>query len=191
MNVEIKIADRPDEFEQLHRINHRVYAAELGQDRVDPETGKLVDRMLDRNVWFVAKVGDEVVGMLGLTPPDQRFSLEDALTESDLLDRHRHQAVELRRLAVLPEHRGRGIFFRLVDFVASWCVPRGYHYGFISGIAQRVADYERIGFRKFGTPFTKGACTYQPMVLSLQRLVARLDADRAPNLDRALAGGAP
>lgn len=186
-DIDIKLADSADEFEQIHRVNHRIYAEELGQDRVDAGH-RLVDRFHDHNVYVIAKLEDEVIGVMALTLPEHRFSIEDAPVDRAVIATYRDHAVEVRRLAVLPERRGSGVFLQMLDFVTAYCIGRGLRHAFISAIDSRAAMYERLGFRRFGEPFMKGSCRYHPMILGLEELVAAgLDPRLFPALSRTLA----
>jgi GNAT superfamily N-acetyltransferase len=153
-------ADRP----AIERINNLIYALELGQQRPSGD-GRLADAMGDRARYVVAERGGEVVGMLALTLPGARFSLEASLADAAPIDAVRDRAVEVRRLAVLPEHRRQQVFAGMVRFVRRWCLERGLSCAFISGLEANVPMYQALGFVPFGAPFTKGAARYQPMVL--------------------------
>ena len=167
----VKIAEADAALAAVHRINRRVYAEELGQDPTRAD-GRLVDRFHGDNTYIIALVDDEVVGMMALTMPGRRFSLEDAPIDRALIDAKRASAAEMRRLAVLPEHRGSGCFLRILDFCCGYLVRRGIRHAFISAIAERAPMYARLGFRQFDAPFRKGPCLYYPMVLSVESMAA-------------------
>jgi hypothetical protein len=125
-----------------------------------------VDKFHESNVYIVAKRGDEVVGMVFLTLPQHRFSIEDALTDTSALEGIRHQTVELRRLAVRREHRRSRIMLRIFEFGFRYCQARGINYGILSGLERQRRLYKKLGAWDIGAPFTKGACTYYPMMMS-------------------------
>jgi histidinol-phosphate aminotransferase len=167
MPIAVKLAETEDELTQIHAINLQVYALELGQDRVPEGADRLVDPRLDRTIYIVAKEGEKVVGMLGVTPPGIRFSLEDSLDGEGVPAHERAEAIEVRRLALLPGYRGRRIFPRILVFLQVYAERRRYRIGYISAIESRVPDYLRMGFTPFGQPFTKGVVRYQPMKLHI------------------------
>lgn len=167
MSVCFKIADTLEELEQLHHINWRVYAAELGQESAPEGARRLVDHKLDETLWIIAVVDDEVVGMVGLVEPWSTFSVETSLS-TPIEPTLRARAVEVRRLAVLPEHRGHGLFSGLVAVIKVWAASHGYNAAVMSGLWSMRDCYRRLGFIDFGEPFTKGAARYQPMLLDLE-----------------------
>ncbi|MFH1467388.1 MAG: aminotransferase class I/II-fold pyridoxal phosphate-dependent enzyme [Pseudomonadota bacterium] len=167
MPIQVKLAETEAEYTQIHAINLQVYALELGQDRAPEGAEQLVDPRLDKTTYIIAKDGEKVVGMLGLTPPGVRFSLEDSLAGDGVPAEDRAEAIEIRRLALLPDYRGRRIFPRILLFLQDYAAPRRYRIGYISAIEGRVPDYLRMGFRSFGQPFIKGAVRYQPMRLHI------------------------
>jgi histidinol-phosphate aminotransferase len=167
MPIHVKLAETEAEFAQIHAINFQVYALELGQDHAPEGAEQLVDPRLDKTTYIIAKDGEKVVGMLGLTPPGARFSIEDSLEGVGVPAAERAEAIEIRRLALLPDYRGRRIFPRILLFLQDYAAPRRYRIGYISAIEGRIPDYLRMGFRPFGQPFTKGAVRYQPMRLHI------------------------
>lgn len=180
MSITVKLAETEDEFAQVHAINLQVYALELGQDRAPEGADQLVDPRLDQTTYIIAKDGEKVIGMLGVTPPGVRFSLEDSLEGEGVPAAERAEAIEVRRLALLPGYRGRRIFPRILLFLQAYAEPRRYRIGYISAIEARIPDYLRMGFRPFGQPFTKGAVCYQPMKLRIADFrVPPLEDERA------------
>ena len=63
IDVRFKPAETADEIEQVHRLNHRIFAEEVGQHARTPD-GRLIDKFHSRNRYFIATRGSELVGMV-------------------------------------------------------------------------------------------------------------------------------
>ncbi|XP_071894052.1 N-acetyltransferase family 8 member 3-like [Anas platyrhynchos] len=89
--------------------------------------------------FWVAEAGGSVVGMVAVAPPQDPA--------------HRGVALELKRMSVSKEHRGRGISKALCGEVLRFAQARGYGAVVLStSVVQVVAQrlYEGQGFRKVG-----------------------------------------
>lgn len=164
--LQVKIADTEDEYRQIHELNYQTYVDELRQDSPPQGQRQLIDKYHDTNVYLVAKRRDEIIGMVFITLPQHPFSIEGSLTDTSALAGIRHQTVELRRLAVKREHRHGRIMLRLFEFGFRYCEARGMRYAIISALEQQRRLYKKLGAWDIGAPFTKGECTYYPMMLS-------------------------
>jgi predicted N-acetyltransferase YhbS len=155
-----KLADQEDELEQIHRLNHRTFAEELGQHAAHAD-GRLVDKFHDKNSYFVALCGPRVVGMIsihGRAP----FSVEDRLPDASVLYQPGSRPAEVRLLAVEPDHRIGLVFGGLVWSALIYARQR-YTAVYISGVAERVVLYERLGFRPLGPAVKCGQAAFVPM----------------------------
>jgi ribosomal protein S18 acetylase RimI-like enzyme len=187
MTIHVEIAHGPKAMAELRRLNHLVYAEELGQDQLQQSGHSLVDPRMEQGICLVARAAGQAIGMLAMTLPDQPFSIEDAVGELPLTPAQRNRTVELRRLAVLSEWRGRGAYPLLVDASVAYCLDSGNKLGVISAIVDNIGLYERLGFRSFGQRLRKGQAEYQPMLLSIDALAqAQLDPRLFPQATRAL-----
>jgi len=155
-----KLADRDEEIEQIHRLNHRTFAEELGQHAAHSD-GRLVDKFHDKNSYFVALSENRVVGMVSIhdRPP---YSVEDRLPDPTVLHRAGARPAEVRLLAVEPDHRAGLVFGGLVWSALIYARQR-YTEVYISGVAERVALYERLGFRPLGPAVACGKAAFVPM----------------------------
>src|SRR5271154_941224 len=97
-----KAAETPDEFEQIFRLNHAVFAGELDQHPAQPGD-RLVDKFHDRNQYVIALAGDQVIGMIS-THDKPPLSVAAKLADPALLDAF-GRLLEVRLLAVEPAHR--------------------------------------------------------------------------------------
>ncbi len=181
-----KVADRPEEFAQLHALNFRTFVREVPQHD-DQGNGRLVDKFHDKNTYFVALRGGRVVGMLAVhdRPP---FSIADKLADPAVLAGLGPRPLEVRLLAVEPEHRHSLVLGGLGVAMLRHARAHGHSHLLISGFVDRLRMYERIGFRALGPPVRSGAVEFVPMVAHVDRLPGRIEADAA-RLARRLADG--
>lgn len=160
----VKRADAPDEFAQIHRLNHRIFAEEIPQHAAARDR-RLIDKFHAKNTYFVALFDGRVVGMLSLhdRPP---FSVADRLADPAILNTPGRRPLEVRLLAVEPEHRTGPVLAGLLFSALEHARDR-YHDVYISGVAERVDMYRRLGFRELGPPVASGRATFVPMRASL------------------------
>ena len=80
-----KRAETTDEFEQIFRLNHGVFAEELGQ-YAPQQSRALVDKFHDKNYYVIALEGDRVVGMIAFhdRPP---YSVAQKLRDVSVLEK--------------------------------------------------------------------------------------------------------
>jgi aspartate aminotransferase-like enzyme len=165
MDTQFKQAESCEEIEQIHRLNHLIFAEEIGQHETTAN-GLLVDKFHARNRYFIAVRSGRIVGMVSVHEgPD--FSVASRLTDKSILNRFR-ATLEVRLLAILPEYRKRavlaGLFWQVFDYA------RAHHYSdlLISGIVERLPMYMKLGFRPLGPPASNGAAAFVPMRMSLE-----------------------
>lgn len=163
--VAFREARTVEEIEQLHRLNHRTFADELGQYGRRPD-GVLVDRLHESNRYFVALERGNVIGMLSInaTPP---FSIEKRLPEGVAIEDVAERPCEVRLLAILPEARRGVVLAGLIWKVYTEARREERSHMLISGIAERREMYEALGFRALGPPVADGRASFVPMVLDL------------------------
>lgn len=160
-----KLADSPEEFEQIHRLNYRTFAEEVGQYHADG-SGVLVDRFHGKNRYFIALENGSVVGMVAANdqPP---FSVESRLTDPATLRSLRGPLLEVRLLALEPSRRRRMILAGIVWELYKYARGRGHSHLVISGVTSRANMYLRLGFRALGPAVSSGAASFIPMTLNL------------------------
>ncbi len=163
-----KLADRPEEIDQIHRLLHRTFVLEIGQ-HPDSGTDRHVDKFHHKNTYLVALRDAEVKGMLAVhgQPP---FSAAEAIACRETLERLCPKLLEVRLLAVEREERGRQILAGFMWAVHHYAVGGGYQYLAISGLLERQRMYVRMGFRPLGGPVRRGEAYFVPMLLDLTDL---------------------
>jgi aspartate aminotransferase-like enzyme len=167
-----KLADTDREFEQIHRLNYRTFVDEIPQHS-DPGTGKLVDKFHHKNLYFVVLKRGRLVGMLSAhdQPP---FSVADRLTDPTILDKPDMRPLEVRLLAIEPTERNSNLFFGLIWTLYEYAQKTEKTHLIISGVAQRLRLYERLGFVAVGPSVRSGNASFVPMMLTVGNLPGKV-----------------
>jgi hypothetical protein len=153
-----KTAETAEEFDQIFRLNHSVFAGEVGQYPLDASE-RLVDKFHDKNRYVIAVGPEGVVGMLAFhdQPP---CSVEAKLADRSVLD-GLGQIAEIRLLAVDPAHRSgsllRGLFMTTYPYIES------HDTLVISGSVAEENMYRTMGFTPLGPAVQSGATWFIPM----------------------------
>lgn len=161
-----KIADRPDEFEQIFRLNYKTFVEEIPQHEVNAER-RLVDKFHSENTYFICKDGEVLLGMIAVR--DQRpFSLDLKLENLDAYLPAHNSICELRLLAIEPDRRRTKILAGLMLVLAEYCDEHDYDLAVMSGTTRQLKMYRNLGFTPFGPLVGKEGAYYQPMYLTLE-----------------------
>ena len=175
---------------QVRRLNAEVYGDELGQE---PNEAAHAAGWVDETQTVLVRRGDHVVGMVGLTLPGSQTSLEKSCDLSSWLAAHRHEAVEVRRLAVSRAARRGAAWPLLALAILRFFVEHRARFAVFSAVSTMKATYEEFGARTIGPAFRKGTCDYSPMLVradawsafgilksAAPRMMRKVFAPRAP-----------
>ena len=159
-----------EEFQQLFRLNYRIFVQELRQ-HPDDGSGLLIDRFHDKNRYVIAVLDGAVVGMISVhdQPP---FSIEQKLADSARLEQLAGRLLEVRLLAIEKPHRNQTVFAGLLGLVYEYALAQGYDWLLISGLVERLDMYRKLGFLELGPAVRSGEALYAPMALRLSHLPA-------------------
>ena len=168
-----KRAETRHEFEQIHQLNYRTFVNEIPQ-HADTGNGILIDKFHGKNAYLIVLREGRVVGMVSAhdQPP---FSVADRLPEPELLTRPGMRPLEVRLLAIEPGERNSTMFFGLIWSLYEHARSNDYTHLFISGVAERVDLYERLGFVALGPAVPCGAAAFVPMMLTIGQLPIKID----------------
>ncbi len=174
-SLTFKQADSAWEFEQIHRLNYRTFAEEIGQYAPDG-SGVLVDRFHDKNRYFIAVQDSQVVGMVAVhdQPP---FSVASRMSDPAILVSLGERLLEVRLLALNAGSRHRMIFAGMLWQMYLFARRQGYSHLVISGITDKLEMYERLGFEALGPAVQTGEASFVPMAMCLQPPPERLLRD--------------
>ena len=168
MRYRFERAESDSRFEQIFRFTNDVFARELHQYAPE-DSGRKVDKFHNKNVYFVALEGDELVGIIALhdKPP---FSIAEKLSDPSILNDY-GKLLEVRLLAVAPQHRRGNIMAGLM--LATYEYARQYDAIAISGITTQARIYHSLGFRDLGPPVRSGEAWFIPMLVPVRELAIR------------------
>jgi aspartate aminotransferase-like enzyme len=165
MDIQFKQAESSEELEQIHRLNHRIFAAEIGQHEQTAD-GRLIDKFHSRNCYFIAVQNGRVIAMVSVHDGPE-FSVAARLADKSILTSLR-APLEVRLLAILPEFRKRSILAGLFWQVFHYAHAHQYSHLLISGIIERLPMYTKMGFCPIGPPVADRAASFVPMCMSLE-----------------------
>ncbi len=157
-------AESAELIEQIHRLNHDVFAVEIRQHAVRADR-RLIDKFHDKNSYFVALDNGDVVGLVS-THWTRPFSIEErcpGFGEKIPLDA---RVAEIRLLAVRRDYRRSGVFWGLVATVAEFLLKAGFEVAVISALSERQSMYERLGFEALGDATSSGEASFVPMFIA-------------------------
>jgi hypothetical protein len=166
-----KRADCPDELEQIHALNYATFVQEIPQ-HADLGDGRLVDKFHAKNQYFVAISYSRVVGMVS-THDQPPFSVANRLPEPEVLHAPGVCPLEVRLLAICPEHRGGVVFAGLLWAVYQHACGGRYTHLFISAIEARLNMYEQLGFQAMGPAVGVEPPRFVPMAMPVSRIDER------------------
>ncbi len=179
--VSFRIAQRPDELEQVFRLLYRTFVEEIPQHSPNPER-RHIDRFHDENIYLVAVAGADVVGTIALRG-SRPFSLDQKLGSVDEYLPQGRRVCELRLLAVEPAFRTGPVFRGLVTQVVKEGRERGYDLAIISGTTRQTRLYRHLGFEPCGALGGPEEASFQPMSLTFERFLSeapRIVTDAEP-----------
>jgi aspartate aminotransferase-like enzyme len=165
--VLFKEVDCSSELEQVHALNHRIFAEEIAQHHMHP-SGLLIDRFHAQNRYFVAEHEDgKVIGMISAHGGPE-FSVTKRLPNPGVLENFARPA-EVRLLAIDPHERNRTVLAGLLWQVYDFAVSDGFSHLLISGITEREPMYRKLGFSPLGPAVAEGSASFIPMVMPIGR----------------------
>ncbi len=160
-----KEAKSSNELEQIHALNHRVFAEEIAQHDAQP-SGLLIDRFHAQNRYFIAVRDGVVIGMISAHAGPE-FSIVKRLSDAALL-RVFPRPVEVRLLAIDPRERSRTVLAGLLWQVYDFAISNGFSHLLISAITERESMYRKLGFHPLGPAVPEGSASFIPMVMEIR-----------------------
>jgi len=159
-----KEAESPPELEQVHALNHRVFAEEIAQHQTNP-SGLLIDHLHQQNRYFIAVRDGTVVGMISANEGPE-FSVAKRLRDVGVIRGLAHP-VEVRLLAIHAQERNRTIVAGLLWQAYTFSLASGFSHVLISAIAERESMYRKLGFQPLGPAVPEGSASFIPMVMPI------------------------
>jgi histidinol-phosphate/aromatic aminotransferase/cobyric acid decarboxylase-like protein len=181
--VRITVADA-DERHAVYSLRHGVYCTELGQYAEQPD-GSLPDSPDVESVYIVASRGDDLVGFVGVTPPQSpSFSTERHLQRQGVPLSRDQQTFEIRALTVDESARGSVVAMGLMYAAFRWIQARGGLHIVAIGRREAVDMYLRLGLQRAGTELTCGDVIYDLMLADVDDIAATVGATTIDSIER-------
>lgn len=168
-NIEYKVASTENEFKQIHHLNYETFVEEIPQHERN-EDQLLVDSFHNENTYMIAKLGEEVIGMIAVRA-ERPFSLDKKMNNLENYFNGAKMPCELRLLSVKRQYRKRTVFFGLIGLLAKYCLEQKYDIAFISGTDRELPLYRKLGFQPFGEMIGTNEAIFQPMKLTKDQFV--------------------
>ncbi len=163
-NYIVKIADKPNEFEQIYDLNYKTFVEEIPQHERN-EKKKLIDKFNKQNTYIIVLQKDKVMGMVALR--DKRpFSLDYKLKNLDDYLPIKDGIIEVRLLSIDKQLRNTKILILILKGIISFVSNSSYKIAIISGILNQQNLYKHIGFEPFGPIVGNKNAKFQPMYLT-------------------------
>src|SRR5437016_3024558 len=171
----------------IYQIRHAVYATELKQHAQRAE-GALRDPLDAFNQYIVAKVGEQVIGFISITPPGHgSYSIDKYLDREELPFACDDGLYEVRILTVTKPFRGTRICALLMYAALRWVEEGGGTRLIAIGRSDLLRLYQKAGFQLLNRRIESGALTFELMTQSVSD--ARRLADSQPAALRSLYKG--
>jgi len=154
--------------EQIYRIRHDVFAAELGQYTVNP-TGRLTDALDAFNHYLVVADGERIVGFVSITPPGSpSYSLDKYFKRAELPFPVDDRFYEVRLLTV-PQPKRRSLLAVALMYASfRWVEARGGTRIAAIGRREIRAMHVRVGLKPTGQDVQAGPVKYGLVQATMQ-----------------------
>lgn len=162
------MADQPHEFEQIHRLNYKLFTEEIPQHPTNEEKIR-VDKFHYKNKYVIALKDDQLIGMVCYNET-RPFSLDGKVAD---LDKHipaYKRLAEIRLLGIEKQERKISIAYRLLKHLCSELIKEGIDSAVISGTTLQAKLYTSMGFLPFGEPVGTEGALFQPMFINVNNL---------------------
>lgn len=164
----------PADRDEIYRLRHEVYAAELGQHSKNI-AGELQDKLDDINTYLVARLDNQIAGFISITPPNLRgYSIDKYVARSALPFEFDDRLYEIRLLTVTKSFRGRELATLLMYAAFRWIEARGGTRIVAIGRREVVEMYLRSGLIPTGRSVQSGAVTYDLLHGSIDSIRERI-----------------
>lgn len=173
-NLTYKVASEPEEMEQIYKLNYETFVKEIPQHEKN-QSGRLIDKFDQDNVYMIAKDGREVIGMIAVRA-NRPFSLDEKVDALDDYLSTDARPCEVRLLSVKSNYRKTRVFYQLVNMLVGYCLEKNYNMALISGTERQISLYKRMGFEPFGPMVGTEGAMYQPMYLTEEKFVTSTKA---------------
>lgn len=162
-----KIADRPDEIEQLQALHYKTFVEEIPQHHAN-DSHRHVDRFHGENVYIISLKQGAVVGSLAVRAR-RPFSLDHKLPDLDRYLPSDRRVCEVRLLSIEKEHRTGAVLPGILSTFHDYAMDEHFDCAVISATTRQLKLYGQLGFEPFGPLVGTEQAPFQPMIVTLER----------------------
>ena len=182
-SIIINIATNQDR-ERIYQIRHNVYATELKQHS-ENENGRLSDALDAKNIYFSAKINQELIGFICITPPNNgTYSIDKYIKREDLPFEVTETLYEIRILTVLKTHRKTPAALLLMWASLRWIdAAKGTHVMAI-GIIDILDLYLKLGFKSTHIKVESGSVNFELIYRATKELYEYMIENKSPLLKK-------
>ncbi len=177
----------PDDRVAIHRMRHDVYARELGQHPINA-AGELRDPLDAFNIYLVARLKNEVVGFVSITPPGHVcYSIDKYLSRDELPFPCDAGLYEVRLLTVARSHRGSPLAGLLMLAALRYVEHQNGQRIVAIGRREVLSIYLKAGLQPLGKTITSGNVTFElltAILADLRRTQEDANNDRIQRLQK-------
>lgn len=149
------------ERDSIYRLRHDVYARELGQHPINPES-KLTDSLDAFNIYITVSLNGEMVGFISVTPPSgPSYSIDKYVQRYDLPFTFDDQLYEIRLFTVAKPYRGSQIANVLMYAAFRWVESHGGTRIMAIGRLEVLDIYLKVGLQPVGIRVQSGAVQFE------------------------------
>ena len=167
MNAVFKVADSQEEFAQIAELNYSTFVEEIPQHEAN-ESRSLTDSFHAKNTYVIAKNENAIIGMLALNM-ERPFSMDAKIPDLGQYIDFSKKVLEIRLLAIRPEHRKGKILLGLMRHVVLYALANTVDFILISGTTRELKMYEKCGFESFHPLVGRAGAMYSPMILDTSK----------------------
>lgn len=172
--IKISIASKADR-DKIYQLRHKVYGTELMQHS-ENESGFFRDKLDDFNTYICAKINNEIVGFISITPPDNNnYSIDKYFNRKDLPFEINEGLYEMRILTVLQNHRGKPIALFLMWAAFRWIESNDGSNIMAIGRTEVLNMYLKLGFKAMNKTIQVGKVTFELLLGNVNALNAFIE----------------
>ncbi len=158
--IEISIASNTDR-ENIYHLRHDVFSSELMQHS-ENELKILRDKLDDFNTYLTAKIDNQIVGFISITPPDENnYSIDKYFNRADLPFNVDDDLYEMRILTVVKAHRGKPVALALMWGAFRWIESNGGKGIMAIGRSEVLEMYTKLGFKAMKNQVKSGKVMFE------------------------------
>jgi histidinol-phosphate/aromatic aminotransferase/cobyric acid decarboxylase-like protein len=168
-NISISIATEKDRV-KIYQQRHDIYAKELMQHS-ENDLGLLSDSLDDFNTFICAKIEEEIIGFISITPPgNDKYSIDKYFDRDELPFRIHDGFYEMRILTVLKAYRGQSLTLALMWSAFRWIESNGGTNIISIGRTEILNMYLKLGFKAMHKTVKSGKVNFELLLGNVDEL---------------------